>query len=425
METSDVHDSNCAEFHALSRRGFLTGLLAVTGAGVLTIAQGEVVRQVAFAETGKARAVLVVLSLRGGADGLSLVVPHGDPGYALARPGIAVPANTLLAHDAMFGLHPSLKPLLPLWSAGRMAAVHAAGLPAPNRSHFSAMEEVEDADPTSTVRRGWLNRMIGLDSFRSPLEGVEMGDTVVPASLYGSQPSFGAASVDGVKLSGPSDRSGRRARLASLRTVWGTGGETLGAGTRSALSVVSSFGPVQAVPHRPQHSAHYPATDLGAAMADTARLIRADVGTEVVTVDHGSWDMHANVGTLDKGQMRDMAGEMAAAVAAFFTDLGALGGKVTLVTISEFGRRVAENTNLGLDHGYGNVMFLVGAGVRGGRYYADWPSLSPGALVDGDLAVTTDYRSVLAEVLRSQFKLNVGLVFPGFRPSPVGAMTGA
>src|SRR5205085_4743179 len=141
-----------------------------------------------------------VLSLRGAADGLSLVVPHADPVYYSSRPRISVPADRLLAKDAMFGLHPQLAPLLPLWESGRLAAVQATGLAAPNRSHFSAMEEVEDADPGSAIRSGWLNRLIGTDASTSPLQGFNAAGGVVPSSLYRTQPVMSAGSVDDVHI---------------------------------------------------------------------------------------------------------------------------------------------------------------------------------------------------------------------------------
>jgi len=142
----------------------------------------------------------------------------------------------------------------------------------------------------------------------------------------------------------------------------------------------------------------------------------------VVTVDQGDWDMHSDLGTVQGGRMVRNAGELAAAVAAFFTDLGPLADKVTLVALSEFGRRVAENANMGLDHGYGNVMFLAGAGVRGGSYYGTWPGLQ--AEIDSDLLVTTDYRSVLSEVVSSRFGASTSTVFPGFTRERVGVMLG-
>src|SRR5215218_2583309 len=162
-------ESCCAEYAALSRRGLLRGLVA---AGASTTVFGSAVVTASASAGVPAPSVLVVLSMRGACDGLNLVVPHADPAYYAARPTIAVPSETLLAKDGFFGLHPSLEPLLPFWTAGKVAAVHATGLPVPNRSHFAAMEEVEDADPGSSVRSGWLNRLIGTDVDANPLQAL-------------------------------------------------------------------------------------------------------------------------------------------------------------------------------------------------------------------------------------------------------------
>ncbi len=167
----------CEEFARISRRGLFAGAVALAGAST-AVGTAVVTTSPAYAAT--ADAVLVVLSLRGAADGLSLVVPHADPVYYQARPRIAIPSERLLAKDAMFGLHPQLSALLPLWTSGRLAAVHATGLPAPNRSHFAAMEELEDAVPGTSVRQGWLNRLIGTDSSRSPLQAFNASGGVHP-----------------------------------------------------------------------------------------------------------------------------------------------------------------------------------------------------------------------------------------------------
>jgi uncharacterized protein (DUF1501 family) len=148
--------------------------------------------------------------------------------------------------------------------------------------------------------------------------------------------------------------------------------------------------------------------------------VKGDVGVEVMTVDHGDWDMHTGLGTLSWGRMQRNATELSQALAGFFTDLGAAGDRVTVVVLSEFGRRVKENANQGLDHGYGNVMFLLGAGVKGGQYYGTWPGLTND--IDSDLLVTTDYRSVLAEVVSTRFGVSTASVFPQFQPQPLGLM---
>ena len=412
----------CDEFKGTSRRGFLRGSLALGGAAAMTVAHGTAFTETSYAASGVADQVLVVLSMRGACDGLSLVVPHGDRVYYDARPRIAVPSDQLLVKDGFFGLHPALAPLLPLWNSGKMAAVHATGLPVPNRSHFSAMEEVEDADPGSKARIGWLNRLVGRDGVGSPIEAIQMGGGVPSAAVSGPQPVLVTQGVSSVRLAGPSGTKEQAGRRQALQTAWGSSSTDLGTGMRAALAVVDDFAPVHAASATPANGAVYPNNDLAAALKSSARTIRANVGAEIITVDHGSWDHHTNIGTTASGNIKSRTDEFAGAIAAFFADLGPLADKVTLVTISEFGRRVKENANQGLDHGHGNVMFVMGAGVKGGSYYGNWPGL--GNTTDADLLVTTDYRNVLSEVITSRFDASPSEIFPGLTPRTVGVMTG-
>ncbi len=214
------------------------------------------------------------------------------------------------------------------------------------------------------------------------------------------------------------DPEGRTVR--SLQRMWNGKNTPMGKAMRATFQAVQDFEPVQATDEHPANGAAYPDSDLGRALAEVARVIRGDVGVEVLTVDQGDWDHHTGLGNVDSGRMVRNAGELASTIAAFFTDLGQLGDKVTLVTLSEFGRRVKENANQGLDHGYGNVMFLAGAGVVGGQYHGQWPGLQ--GEHDSDLLVTTDYRSVLAEVVESRFSASPATVFPGFVRETVGVM---
>ena len=424
---NSTHDASaCADYERslASRRTFLKGLGALAAGSVLSTMQGGVFRQTVFAATGHADNILVVLSQRGGADGLSLVVPYGDPAYAEARPTIAIPPSQLILTDGMFGLHPNFAPLAPLWRNGSMAAVQAVGMPAPNRSHFSAISEVEEADPGSAERVGWLNRMVGMSEPDLSYGAVQIGQSVPQTEIYGPQPTLAATDIEKIQVYGPVNAMGDR--IAGLEVTWTLAAGPLGAAARQGLATAADWGAVLETPADPRNGAKYPATDLGETLAQSARLIRADVGAEVITVDHGSWDMHTALGTLDWGAMRVMVDDLAASVAAFFTDLGELASRVTLVTISEFGRRVQENGSAGLDHGYGNSMLVLGNGVRGGNVYGRWPGLKPDDLVDGDLKVTTDYRSVLSEIVATQFpSVSLGRLFPDFAPERVGVMQGA
>ena len=406
----------------LSRRRLLQGLAGASAAGVATSVFGDAFRQAAFAQAPGGN-VLVVLSLRGGIDGLGLVVPHGDPGYYAARPTIAVPRESLVAQDGFFGLHPAMKPLEWLYAAGELAAVHAVGLPVPNRSHFSAMEEVEDADPGSATRQGWVNRMVGLGGTADPTEAVHLSSSILPTMLAGPSPTLAADRLDQVSLVGAENPDAwSRKRRKSLDLMW-SGRGALAPAYRSATATVDKVAAVARQDYQPAvaYPTAWPATDLSEALRDTAQLIKSEVGTEVVSIDYGSWDLHSDYGTLEWGEMQGLIGAFAAALDAFMRDLGPLRGRVTVVTISEFGRRIQENGNRGLDHGWGNMMLLAGGGVRGGRYYGTWPGLGSGREVDADLRVTTDYRSVLGEVVARRFPdRSVASVFPGLPYAPLG-----
>jgi uncharacterized protein (DUF1501 family) len=417
--------TDCCGDYSLSRRRFLGAMAATGTAAVTTSVFGEAVLQASY---GAARGgnVLVVLSFRGGIDGLGVVVPHGDPAYAAARPNLQVPTASLLVKDAMFGLHPQLAPLQWAWDSGEFGVVNSVGLPVPNRSHFSATEEVEDADPTSSVRRGWVNRMVGLNPSPLPIDAVALGSSTPPTMVEGISPAVAAYDLRSISLAGADDGDGWGARRrASLRTTWAGAGGQLAAGFNAAYSTVGTLAPVGASKYTPSvpYPLGWPATDLSNALVDVARLIKADIGTQVITVDFGGWDMHSGYGTLQWGRMQNQLGAFASAMSAFLQDLGPLRTRVTVATISEFGRRLEENGNQGVDHGWGNMMMLMGAGVKGGKYHGTWPGLSHGSQRDDDLAVTTDYRQVLGELVSRRFpEKAVSKVFPGLVYSPIGVL---
>jgi uncharacterized protein (DUF1501 family) len=266
------------------------------------------------------------------------------------------------------------------------------------------MEEMEDADPGSGARVGWLNRLVTGTPGGSPLQGFSAGTSTIPTSLVGPAPTMSAGDVDDVELPGNDDEGRRR---QSLEVMWNSEKSTLGRSMRSTFEAINTFGPAQAAV---DNRSTYPGTSLGRSLSTAAQIIRGDVGVEVITVDQGDWDMHTDMGSADGGWMWNNAEDLGSSIAAFFNDLGTQADKVTLVTLSEFGRRVVENDSNGTDHGYGNVMFVAGAGVRGG-YHASWPGLANS--YEADLTVTTDYRQVLADVVSKRFGASVAKVFPG------------
>lgn len=412
----------CAEHDGMSRRGFLRAL-GLTGAAA---AGGSMLSaRAAYAATPTwGGPILLVLSLRGGFDGLSAVAPLGDPNYALKRPTLAIPAASALATgDRMFGLHPALAPLLPMWNAGKMAAVHAVGTPDQTRSHFSATAELERAAPNSSLRTGWLDRVLAAAGTGTVFEAVQLGADSPAGLLAGDAPAVAADSLKRFALAGAGWVGPRMAN-----TLWNIYNGTSFATTASALSTLAALDTTAAVVSGntgPQNGAVYPTNShLGAALSDAAALIRANVGLQALSIDIGDWDMHYDLGTITAGRMFTKLTDLAGALAAFATDLGPLWDRVTVMTISEFGRRVQENGSGGVDHGHGNAMLLLGGGLNGGSVHGTWPTLADAALDDGDLAGTTDYRNVLAEYLTRRMGMSadaMSSVFPGFAVSPVGA----
>ncbi|MBM2620162.1 DUF1501 domain-containing protein [Actinoplanes sp. LDG1-06] len=402
---------DCGET-TLSRRGLLGAatLAGLAGAGVST--------QLAYADAGYTGDTLIVLSLHGGFDGLSALAPIGDTDYYKARPTIGVPKAQVIAGDGMFGLHPALAPLLPLWKSGQLAGVHAVGQSNPTRSHFAAMEAMENAAPGTSIRSGWLERMLGVSGASGPLAGISVGHAMPDRLFAGATPSVSMSSVDKFTLAG---ESAKRPVAAALRSLYADAPVLLSGPALAADRALTASTGVRATAYTP--AATYPATELGNALRDVARLVKAKVGLAAVSVDCGDWDMHEGLGTAAKGQrMYDNLNELALTLAAFAADLGPEGMKsVTLLTISEFGRRVQENGSRGADHGHGNAMLLLGGAVNGGKVYAKWPGLAPGALVAGDLAVTTDYRSVIGEILQKRCGFgSLAQVFPSVSPSSFG-----
>jgi uncharacterized protein (DUF1501 family) len=417
--------SGCADDRRardLTRRGLLRGALAA-GAAV-AVSEHLTVRYAAAAAPADAD-TLVVLFLRGGFDGLSAVVPVTDADYYRARPTIAVPQQSTLALDDRFGLHPALAGLKPFWDAGSFGVVHAAGLTSPNRSHFAAMEEMERAAPGSSVRTGWLDRALGLSSVPvddAPFRGTSIGSRA-PRSTSGPQSEITMRSLKDFALSG-ADGGADQARWATaLRRLHAGATPPVGAPALATLAALDAAAALAAGQNVPSNGARYPDSPLGRALRDAARLIASTQPVSVLTVDEGDWDMHAGLGTVGKGRMRDRLTDLGDALAAFATDLGGALSGVTLVTMSEFGRRTEENASVGVDHGWGNAMLLLGGGVTGGVVHGDWPGLDPANLYQGDLRATTDYRAVLADILVHRCGATTDQarsVFPGWVAGPGG-----
>jgi uncharacterized protein (DUF1501 family) len=430
---TSAEDCGCPDFSrtGMSRRSLLkTG--AVLGGGIaMTQMFGESMMQASFAGSTGGN-TMVVISLRGGIDGMGLVVPHGDPGYYTARPHTAVAADQLICADPTFGLHPKMAPLQKYWDSGELAAVQAVGLPVANHSHFSAIEAVEDAAPGSSLRSGWINRMVGVantsGSHSSPqcLDAVQLGMNFPTTALGGDAATLAATDLSGLQISGL-DADYVTQRYTSLATAWAGATGPLAAGNSEAVAI--SRGPgknLKAMADNP--AVTYPtvwnAAPFAAPLKSAAKLVRADLGTDVIAIDAGNWDLHTNYGNLSGGIMQSNIDGLALALRAFLDDLGTDRQRVTVLTLTEFGRRVTENGSQGFDHGWATMMLLAGAGVKGGQYYGTWPGLDAGSLADGDLKVTTDYRTVLSEIVGRRFPdRSISQMFPGFTGyTPLGLM---
>lgn len=403
----------------VSRRGFLGGAAGLAALGLVSGFGPLGSTQLAFADSGYGGDVLVVVSLRGGFDGLSAVVPSGDPHYAPNRPNIGIPASALFALDTMFGLNQALSPLIPLWNAGQLAVVHAVGQEDPTMSHFEAMEEMERAAPGSAVRSGWIDRMAGLTGSGTPFSATSVGPATAPSSMSGSYPVTAMQTLSSFSLSGASSTDAASWHTA-LRELQHGSAEVIYAPARTTLAALNTTQSLSAATYTPANGAAYPKDDVGASLSNVAQLIKAGVGLRVAAVDCGNWDMHVGLGAATNGWMFNNLTGLGQALAAFATDLGTAMSNVVVVTLSEFGRRVMENDSGGLDHGHGNAVFVLGGGVNGGKVYGRWPGLAASDLVLGNLAGATDYRKILAELLEKRCGVSTGKVFPGLGSSRLG-----
>ncbi len=386
---------------------------------------------------------LICIFQRGAVDGLNMVVPFGEKAYYRRRRSIAVPAPSgrtegAIDLDGFFGLHPALGPLHDLYARRELAVVHAVGSPHPTRSHFDAQDFMETATPgVKSTRDGWLNRLLretecaactgrtladgaahaadhqagqtGLAA--SPaLRGIAMG-SALPLALRGPHPALAIADLDRFGVAG-----GRDAALqASFERAYRTeAGDLVSSAAGEAFDAIDILRGADLARYRPAAGVQYPPGNFGRSLQQIAQLIKAGVGVEVAFADIGGWDTHQAQGGM-QGQLANRFSELGRGIRALYDDLGDRMDDVVLLTMSEFGRTVAENGSGGTDHGHANCMFVMGGGVRGGRVLGDWPGLETEQLYEGrDLALTTDFRDVFGELaIRHLGADRLDLVFPG------------
>lgn len=399
----------------ITRRGFMKGgALAVVGTSVIP----QFLTRSVFAEMENAAASkkkLVVLFQRGAADGLNIVVPYKEKNYYAMRPSLAIKPEQVLDLDGFFGLHPSMAAFKPLYQQGHLAVVHATGSPDSTRSHFDAQDFMESGTPgLKATQDGWLNRALQEEMLRqqaSPFRAVALGGQV-PRTLQGKLPAIAISNLQDFSVGGrgpnpsPISNAFQQMYADSVDAVLhGTGQETF-----EAVKMLKSADPAH---YTPANGATYPATPFGNSMKQIAQLLKANLGVEAAFADIGDWDTHQNQGNIN-GRLANRLKEFSESIAAFWKDMGDDTENITLVTMSEFGRTARQNGTGGTDHGHGNVMFVLGGLVKGGKVYGKWPGLENEQLNEGrDLAITTDFRRVLGEAAyKTLGAKDLKLVFP-------------
>ena len=381
--------------------------------------------------TGCRQKQLVVLFQRGAADGLNIVVPFAEPNYYRMRPTIAIPApkrgggDAALDLDGFFGLHPGLAALTPLFQKNQLAIVHAAGSPDPTRSHFDAQDYMESGTPgVKATEDGWLDRAIGTvpEENASPFRAVAMGPNL-PRMLQGST---GAIAIPDLRQFKVQPQSAAMANVAEGgfeamysqsvdHALHGTGAET--------FEAIDMLRKIDTTKYPPDNGADYPKSAVGQRLQQIGVMVKANIGVEVLFLDCGGWDNHVNEGGA-QGQLANLLKDLGQSLAAFHQDMGDRMADIVVVTMSEFGRTAKENGNRGTDHGHANCMFVMGGDVQGGRVYGKWPGLNDHQLNEGrDLALTTDFRSVVGEILTKHLGVtDLAPVFPGFENNPTKFM---
>jgi uncharacterized protein (DUF1501 family) len=401
----------------LSRRAFLKT------SGVALVAYGAVPEFLvrAAAAGGPRRKVLVTIFQRGAADGLNMIVPHGERAYYDARPTIAIPRpgsrdDAAIDLDGFFGLHPRLAPLAPLFANRSLAVVHACGSPDSTRSHFDAQDYMETATPgVKSTTDGWLNRCLHAREHRdaTPFRAVAIAPQL-PRSLLGVEPALAVERLDRFGIQ--AGRASGTVASSFEAQYAGAADARLGRTGTEAFDAMRALDRLRAQGYQPAGGAQYPRSPFGAALQQIAQLIKADVGLEIASAELGGWDHHVNEGA-STGQLATRLDDLARGLAAFAADLGDRFSDLLVLTMSEFGRAVAENGSRGTDHGHGNAMLVLGGGVRGGKILGRWPGLARDDRFEGrDLAVTTDFREVFGEIARAHLEIaGAGALFPGHR----------
>jgi uncharacterized protein (DUF1501 family) len=412
----------------MDRRFFLKSSgIALASLGTATMSPTFLTRTLAQTGTTGRRKILVTIFQRGAMDGLNAVVPYGEQAYYDLRPSIAVPrpktgdATTVIDLDGFFGLNPALSKLKPLYDSGELAIIQAVGSPDNTRSHFDAQDYMEAGTPgVKSTTDGWLNRYLQAkpDPKATPFRAVAMGANL-PRTMQGKAGTIAMNSINDFAIRagggemGQAVQGGFEAMYAQTvnDALRGTGKETF-----EAVRMLKQVNPGQ---YKPAPDVVYPRGQFGDRLRQVAQLVKSDIGLEVAFTDVGGWDTHANQGA-GQGQLANRLTEFANGISALYADLKDRADEVVILTMTEFGRTAKENGNRGTDHGHASAMFALGGSVKGGKIYGKWPGLKTNELYEArDLAVTTDFRDVFAELAKNHLgATNLNTIFPGFQVSP-------
>lgn len=404
----------------MNRRYFLQQAGFTACSALATIGTHGWIARSAAQSSSSAPKRLIVIFLRGAVDGLNVVVPYREAAYYEKRPRIAIPQPNKIGGaldlDGQFGLHPALAPLIPLWQQKSLAFVHASGSPAPTRSHFEAQDNMERGTLglSGGTQDGWMNRLLGVMSGRNPIQAVNVGNTT-PRILAGRVPVATLALGRGAARPLPIDRPQIAAAFDSLYSSTDAVSQAYKEGRLARKAILSNL---DAETTMANNGAPLP-NGFGGDARRLAQMMVKDTRVKLGFMALGGWDTHVNQGA-SQGQLARNLEQLGKGLAALQTTLGSVYKDTTILVMSEFGRTAHENGDGGTDHGHGNVMWLLGGGVRGGKVYGDWPGLSANQLHEKrDLAVTTDFRDVIAVMLERHLTLsdsNLSQILPSYRP---------
>lgn len=409
---------------AVNRRAFLksSGVALVSFAAAPSFLRRAVGQTTGAA--GKDSPIIIAIFQRGAADGISMVVPFGDRSYYSVRPQIAIPepksgtSETALDLDGFFALHPSLASFKPIYDEGHLAVVHAVGSPDNTRSHFDAQDYMESGTPgLKSTYDGWLNRY--LRSRRAanatPFRAVAFSPNM-PRTLMGSAPAIAMTNIAefGVRSS-----SGGNQVAQGFEALYSASGDLLGGTGKETFEAVKMLKRANPLQYQPANNAIYPRSAFGRSLLQIAQLIKANIGLEVAFADVSGWDTHRNQGNA-RGQLANLLQDFGQGITALYRDMGDRMRNIVILSMTEFGRTIRQNGSGGTDHGHSSCLFVAGGPVKGGKVYGKWPGLATEQLYEGrDLALTTDFRDVFAEVAAVHMgATNLNSIFPGFSSTP-------